>query len=185
LLLTSILAVLTAVLLLFFVLRLAQSPGAKVNLGDQEFNLGRDTLFAPKVTAHGPLIFAPLRGNITLYVQHLGDAPGKGWQAFGAHDPGQAPTCNVVWRTTTHTFEDPCNGAVYPATGVGLDQYPTRVDANGDVIVNLRQAVTPTTVTSDGAAPTVTTIPGSAPTTAAPSAAPSAATPTSPAPPTP
>jgi hypothetical protein len=138
-----ILAVLTAVLVIFFVLRLARSPGAKVNLGDSEFDVGRDTVFAPSVAAHGPLIFAPLRGSITLYLQHLGTDPAKGWLAFGAHDPGQAATCLVVWRPATRDFVDHCNQAVFPADGQGLDQYATRVDPSGHVIVNLRQPVTP------------------------------------------
>lgn len=136
-----LLAVLTAVLLIVFVLRLSRRPGAKVNLGDQEFGLGRDVVFAAKVTAHGPLIFAPLRGSITLYVQHLGSDPARGWLAFGAHDPGQPPTCFVMWRPATHDFVDPCNKAVYPADGTGLDQYATRVDRTGEVIINLRQSI--------------------------------------------
>ncbi|MDQ1415837.1 MAG: hypothetical protein QOF81_1450 [Acidimicrobiaceae bacterium] len=136
-----ILAVLTAVLLIVFVLRLARKPGAKVNLGDQEFALGKDTVFAAQVAKHGPLIFAPLRGSITLYVQHLGGDPTKGWLAFGAHDPGRPPTCNVAWRPATHDFEDPCDRAVYPADGTGLDQYATRVEPSGQVIINLRQSI--------------------------------------------
>lgn len=140
-----ILAVLTAVLLIVFVLRLARTPGARVNLGDQEFAVGRATVFAPVVAAHGPLIFAPLRGSITLYVQHLGTDPAKGWLAFGAHDSGQATKCVVKWRPSTRDFLDPCNQAVYPEDGRGLDQYATRVDPSGQIIINLRQPVPPTT----------------------------------------
>ncbi len=149
-----ILAVLTAVLLIVFVLRLARQPGAQVNLGDQQFDLGRDTVFAAKVAAHGPLIFAPLRGSITLYVQHLGTDPAHGWLAFGAHDPGQRANCFVRWRPATRDFVDPCNQAVYPEDGRGLDQYATRVDPSGQVIINLRQRVTPPTSTSSLSPPT-------------------------------
>ncbi len=140
-----ILAVLTAVLLIVFVLRLARTPGARVNLGDQEFAVGRATVFAPAVVAHGPLIFAPLRGSITLYVQHLGNDAALGWLAFGAHDPGQPANCVVKWRSATHDFVDPCNQAVYPEDGRGLDQYATRVDPSGQIIINLRQPVQTTT----------------------------------------
>ncbi len=153
LLLTMILAVLTAVLLIVFVLRLSRKPGAKVNLGDQEFDLGKDTVFAAQVAKHGPLIFAPLRGSITLYVQHLGADPAKGWLAFGAHDPGQPPNCNVAWRPATHDFADSCDRAVYPADGTGLDQYATRVEPSGQVIINLRQSI--------GTAPPITQSPTS------------------------
>jgi hypothetical protein len=140
-----ILAVLAAVLLIVFVLRLARSPGGKVNLGDQEFVLGKARDFAPRVAAHGPLLFPPLRGSITLYVQHLGGDPAHGWLAFGAHVPGEASRCVVQWRPATNDFVDPCTQARFPAGGQGLDQYATRVDSSGQVIVNLRQPVTPTT----------------------------------------
>ena len=140
-----ILAVLAAVLLIVFVLRLARSPGGKVNLGDQEFVLGKARTFAPRVAAHGPLLFPPLRGSITLYVQHLGDDPAHGWLAFGAHVPGEASRCVVQWRPASSDFVDPCTQRVFPADGQGLDQYDTRVDSSDQVIVNLRQPVPPTT----------------------------------------
>jgi hypothetical protein len=136
-----ILLVLTAVLLVVFVLRLARQPGGKVNLGDQEFALGKDTVFAPKVAARGPLIFAPLRGSLVLYVQHLGSDAAKGWLAIGAQVPGQAPNCAVQWRAATHDFEDPCDHSVYPDDGGGLTHYAVRVDPSGQVIINLRQPV--------------------------------------------
>ncbi len=135
-----ILAVLTAVALIVFVLRLAKRPGGKVNLGEQEFGLGRDVVFAARIVDHGPLIFAPLRGSITLYVQHLGPDVAHGWLAFGAHPPGDAANCFVMWRPVTHDFLDPCNQALYPADGRGLEQYATRVDPTGEVVINLRDS---------------------------------------------
>ncbi len=129
-------------------LRLARQPGGKVNLGDQEFALGKDIVFAPKVAANGPLIFAPLRGSITLYVQHLGADPAKGWLAFGAVPTGETIRCAVQWRPARHDFADPCTQAVYPADGTGLEQYPVRVDPKGQVIINLRQASGTTPPTS-------------------------------------
>jgi hypothetical protein len=152
LLLTMILAVLTAVLLLVFVLRLARQPGGKVNLGDPEFDLGRAAVFAPKVGATGPLIFAPLRpGSVTLYVQHVAADPTKGWLAFGALPPGEtSQKCFVQWRPPTHDFIDPCTHTVYPGDGTGLDQYAVRVDSSGHVIINLRRSIgtTPTSSAS-------------------------------------
>jgi hypothetical protein len=141
LLLTMILLVLTAVLLVVFVLRLSRQPGGKVNLGEQEFALGKDTVFAPKVAAHGPLIFAPLRGSLVLYVQHLGNDPAKGWLAVAAQVPGQPPNCAVQWHAASHEFVDPCTHAVYPEDGQGLPHYAVRVDPSGQVIINLRQPI--------------------------------------------
>ena len=144
LLLVSVLAVLTAVLLIVFVLRLSRQEGAKVNLGDQEFVLGRDTEFAPRIAKFGPLIFAPLRGALTIYVQHLGPDPAKGWLAFSAVAPAAAPAgskrCVVRRRPPTHDFVD-CTGTTYPDDGTGLDQYATRVEPSGQVIINLREPV--------------------------------------------
>ncbi len=152
-----ILAVLTAVLLLVFVLRLARQPGGKVNLGDPEFHLGRASVFAPIVGSKGPLIFPPLRhGSVTLYVQHVAADPTKGWLAFGALPPGEIDEkCLVQWRPLTHDFTNPCTQTRYPADGTGLDQYPVRVDPSGQVIINLRQSIgtTPPTGPPDNRAP--------------------------------
>jgi hypothetical protein len=143
LLLVSVLAVLTAILVIVFVLRLSRQPGAKVNIGDQEFALGHDTVFAARVAGNGPLIFAPLRGSLTIYVQHLGADPARGWLAFSAFappGPGQPARCVVHWRPADHDFAG-CTGATYPGDGRGLDQYATRVDPSGQVIINLRQSI--------------------------------------------
>jgi hypothetical protein len=171
-----ILAVLTAVLLIVFVLRLAKRPGAKVNLGEQEFALGKDVVFAARIAEHGPLIFAPLRGSITLYVQHLGPDVAHGWLAFGAHPPLDAANCFVMWRPATHDFIDPCNQALYPADGRGLAQYATRVDPTGAVIINLRESVgtvppVEITTTTSPAAPAATTPASTRATTATPATA--------------
>jgi hypothetical protein len=148
LLLTMILAVLAAILLLIFVLRLSHESGAKVQAGSQEFSLGRADFFAPEIVTNGPLIFPPLRGSITLYVQHLGANDDHGWLAFDAHDPGQPATCYVKWRPATHDFLDPCDHVAFPADGEGLDQYAASVDSSGDVIINLRQTIGTTPPTS-------------------------------------
>jgi len=141
LLLVSVLAVLTAILVVVFVLRLARSPGAKVNLGDQEFSVGKDTVFARAIAANKrPLFFPALRGSLTLYVQHLGSDPGHGWLAFSAQAPGHPGRCLVQWDLPAQEFRD-CAGVSYPPSGTGLDQYSVRVDPGGSVITNLRQSV--------------------------------------------
>jgi hypothetical protein len=134
------LAVLTAVLLIIFVLRLAKQPGARVNLGGQEFDVGKAPVFAPDVTRYGPLKFVAPRGKIDLLVQHLGPDPLKGWLAFEAHAPDEARTCVVQWQPPAHHFTDPCTGRLFPADGTGLTHYPVRVASNAHVIINLRQS---------------------------------------------
>jgi hypothetical protein len=137
--LIGVLAVITAVLLVVFVLRLATQPGAKVNLGSQEFDMGKASVFAPKVARFGPLQFLALRDNVDLLVQHLGTNPAKGWLAFAAHPADEPRRCVLRWQPAAHQFNDPCSGRAFPDDGVGLGQYGVRV-TNGHVIVNLRQS---------------------------------------------
>jgi hypothetical protein len=137
----AVLAVLTAVLLVVFVLRLAKQPGAKVNLGSQEFDVGKAVVFAPDVARFGPLKFQALRGQVDIFVQHLGPDPKRGWLAFETHPPDEPRTCLLRWQPVTHDFLDPCTNRTFPADGAGLLQYPARVDSGGHVIVTLRQSV--------------------------------------------
>jgi len=142
LLLIAGLAVLTAVLLLVLVLRLARDPQAKVNLGDQEFDVGQATTIARPILAAGPLLFQALRGTqLDIFVQHVDPDPTRGWLAFLAHAPGEARTCLLRWEAAALDFSDPCSTRRFPATGDGLAQYATRVDTHGHVIVNLRASV--------------------------------------------
>jgi hypothetical protein len=137
-LLIAVLAVLTAVLVVIFVLRLARQPGAKVNLGDQEFQVGKASQFAPRIASRGPLIFPPLRGGLTLYVQHLGPDPAHGWLAFAAQVPGPHGPCVVRWQPAQGDFAETCRGTIFPADGRGLPHYRVRVDQHGEVVINLR-----------------------------------------------
>lgn len=144
----AVLAVLTAVLVVVFVLRLARQPGARVNLGDQEFVMGRATVFAARIARTGPLIFPPPRGRLILYVQHLGPDPAHGWLAFSAHPADEASAqCVVRWRPAQGDFiddrahSDDCRGTVYPPDGAGLPQYAARVETGGNLIVNLRHDI--------------------------------------------
>ncbi|HSS09689.1 MAG TPA: hypothetical protein VLL25_07385 [Acidimicrobiales bacterium] len=138
--LIGLLAVLTAVLVIVFVLRLARSPNAKVNLGTQEFPVGKGVTLAKSIAQGGPLPFQALRGQLDIFVQHLGSDPAHGWFAFETHPPGEPRRCQLTWQPATADFADPCSPKRYPANGDGLNHYPVRVDANGTVIVNLRQS---------------------------------------------
>lgn len=145
--LIGILAVVFAVLVILFVLHLARQPGAKVNLGDQEFSVGKaDKIAAAVRRSRTPLLFQALRpGAPDLFVQHLGPDPDHGWAAFAATGPGAPRRCQLRWRPAQQDFTDPCTGQAYPADGGGLDHYAVRVDPSRTVIVNLRQPLGTTT----------------------------------------
>ena len=139
--LVGLLGVLTAVLLIVFVLHLARSPGGKVNLGSQEFEVGPSKPLAATINKNGPLPFQALRGSNDIFVQHLGNDPAHRWYAFETHAPGQPRRCQLSWQPNSSDFADACAGTRYPADGNGLNHYAVRVDAKGTVIVNLRQTV--------------------------------------------
>jgi hypothetical protein len=141
-LLIVVLALIFAVLLAVFFVRLSNQPGASVNVGVNEFDVGKATNLAPEIAKGGPLLLPPLRGDqLVLYVQHLGADPNLGWLAFEARAPGQARTCLLRWSQSNRDFTDPCDGRVFPADGAGLNQYAVRVDPKGRVTVDLRQTV--------------------------------------------
>jgi hypothetical protein len=136
------LALLAAILIVVFFVRLSNRPGQKVNVGSQEFAVGKAAVLAPAVAKGGPLIFQALRGTqLDIFLQHLGADPLRGWLAFEAHAPGEARTCELRWRQASHDFLDPCSGRRFPADGAGLDQYAVRVDAKGNLVVNLQSTV--------------------------------------------
>ena len=138
-LLAGLIALLLAVLVIGFVLRLARQPGARVNLGTSEFELGKADVFARAIAKSGPLRFQRLRsGAPDIFVQHLGGDDTRGWVAFATTAVGEPRKCQLVWGTDQQ-FSDPCSHKTYPADGTGLTQYAARVDPAGKVFVNLRQ----------------------------------------------
>jgi hypothetical protein len=139
----AFLGLLTAVLLVVFVLRLARSPEAKVQLGTDTFVVPRAGSLQKPIAQTGPLLFQALRGSIDLYVQHLGADPDHGWLAFEAHRPDGPRRCLLQWRQASHDFVDPCDRMTYPAGGQGLQHYAVTV-TGGKVIVDLHQATGPT-----------------------------------------
>ena len=134
----GLLALLTAVLIVVFVLRLSRSPQAKVQLGTDTFVLGPATHFLASAN-QAPLLFQALRGkDLDIYVQHLGTDPIHGWLAFEAHRPGGPPSCILRWQAQARNFADPCDHRTYPADGQGLNQYPVIIDSKGGLSVDLR-----------------------------------------------
>lgn len=139
-LLIGILAVLTAVLVIVFVLRLARSPRSKVQLGTDQFQVGKADRLAGPVRSGGPLLFQALRGgSLDIFVQHLGTDSRQGWLAFEAHAAGQPRRCQLRWQPPAQQFLDPCNQQRYPADGTGLTRYATTVTDKGEVVTDLRQ----------------------------------------------
>ena len=127
------LLVLTAVLLLVFVLRLTRTEGAKVKLASDVFRVGSARHFAAEIAEDGPLLFQdPLaRGTgRNIYVQHLGADPSTGWIAVEAP---RNTSCDVTWNG--RGFVD-CAGDHGP-DGRDLRSYPATV-ARGVVTVDLR-----------------------------------------------
>jgi hypothetical protein len=133
------LAVVAAVLLLVFVLRLSHTTGAKTHLGDSVFTVGRASAFAPKVDRDGPLLFPDLRTHsrlLNVYVQHVGPTPSAGWLAFDAHTANAG--CLVALDRRTLALRD-CHGRTYPRDGGDLVHYKVTVGADGKVVVDLSQ----------------------------------------------
>ena len=101
-----------------------------------EFEVGRASALADRV----PFLLADASPSRTrdIYVQHLGADEEEGWLAFAAYAPGQTERdCFLRWSTADEEFRDPCTDETFPADGDGLTHYPTRVDDDGRVHVDL------------------------------------------------
>jgi hypothetical protein len=135
LLLVSLLGVLTAVLLVVFVLRLSRSSNTKVQLGVDTFDVGKTTDLQRQIARGGPVLFPGLRGpGFDIYVEHIGTDPAHGWLAFRADAPGGC----VLGRPRPDRHVLACNGTTFPEDGLGLDQYAATVGSNGHLAVNLQ-----------------------------------------------
>lgn len=140
----STVAVVTAALLLFLVVRFASQNPEKANLGSSVLRLNAERL-ANEIAERGPVLFKdPLNRDREVYVQHLGTDVTEGWLAVGAYASEVSLDCLVQWRASAKRFEDPCTKTTYPADGDGLTTYPATV-VDGQVRVDLRtpDATTP------------------------------------------
>ena len=121
-------------LIFVLVLNLTRSRSVEQS-SDARFRVGSAERLAPDVARDGPLLFQDLRsGSRDIYVQHVG---GKDWRAFDAHAPGAPRRCVLTWRQQDRLFVDPCDGRTFPADGTGLTAYPTEVDEDGRIFVDL------------------------------------------------
>ena len=105
-----------------------------------EFQVGR----AAALVDRTPFLLADASPARTrdIYIQHLGGRDDEGWLAFSAFAPGQADRdCFLRWAGPEDRFRDPCTGETFPADGEGLTHYPTRVDDDGRVHVDLTRTL--------------------------------------------
>lgn len=111
----------------------------QVNLGDDEFNLGRADRRSEELMQRGPLLFPGLLGPDRGYivVTHQGADPLKGWHAFDAVPAGQPVTCAVRWIAERGQLVDPCTSTVYPLDGTGLQTYPVFINPKKEVVIDL------------------------------------------------
>ncbi len=111
--------------------------------GTERFELGKADSLAGTVAREGPLLLPdPLGRGRDVWVQHLG---GSDWRTFDAHPPGAPSRCVVRWQAERRLFSDPCSGQEYPADGTGLVSFPTEVNEEGRVVIDLRNPQVPPT----------------------------------------
>jgi len=157
---TALGGVFIAVLLFLVMVNVARTSGGGAGSSDsgagrtkKDFVVGRAGSLAGTVARRGPLLIQdPLRGRKNIYVQHLGDDK---WRAFDSRAPGAPLKCQLRWRAASRDFVDPCSGHTYPSDGTGLVTYPTRVNDDDRVLVDLNSPIPP-------AEPTATSTTGAA-----------------------
>ncbi|HUP76336.1 MAG TPA: hypothetical protein VM282_25095 [Acidimicrobiales bacterium] len=141
--------VLSAVILLFFVLWVTSQSGNKIEfrLGDEQFQDITADRMAKQIADEGPVLFPDVSANRSrdIYVQHLGADPKTGWLAFDARKPGAGRECFLEWQRDRQIFVDRCDGSEVPADGAGLRQYPAVVNSNGKVVINFNAGASTTT----------------------------------------
>ena len=132
--LTGLGGVAAGVLLFLLVLALT-GPRSTEQSARATFKVGSAERLARTVAREGPLLFQDLLDRSRdIYVNHLG---AEDWRAFEAHAPGAPRRCTLEWRPESREFVEPCDGRRFPADGTGLRSYPTRVDEDGLLIVDL------------------------------------------------
>jgi len=155
-LLVTVGGLIVGVLLFVAVMSSISSGKARSVVGTNLYVLGSAKSLGPSVDRQGPLLLSdPLGSKRSIYVQHVG---GNDWRTVDTSAPGSGPGCLVVWQAAEHAFVDRCTHQAYPRDGTGLTSFPTRVDDDGKVLIDLHSAQAPTTTTT--APPeTTTTVP--------------------------
>ena len=131
-------------LLVFLGVMQVIGSGDTRSAGTERFVLGKAEELADTVARRGPMFLPdPLGRGRDVWVQHLA---GSDWRTFDAHPPGAPSRCVVEWEATRRVFVDRCSGRDHPADGAGLVSFPTEVNEEGRVVIDLRSPVPPTTL---------------------------------------
>ena len=140
-------AVLCALLIVALVGRIGTGTSGSGGSGGDKgrepatFDVGPATQRAASIARQGPLLFPdPRGGTLDIYVQHLGEAE---WRAFEARAAGAPRQCALRWEQAARHFVDPCDGRIFPADGAGLVTFPAEVNDKGRVIVDLTRPAQP------------------------------------------
>ncbi len=132
--------------------------GIRISLGDNEFRVGDIDRTAAEIAKNGPLLFAGLVGPAQtrpLGLYHDGSDPAKGWKAFSIAT--DKPSCVLAIDRATHELIDPCTGTHYPSDGGPQPTYPTRIDDQRVLYVDLTPGGLPGQGSTTLAANTTTT----------------------------
>ena len=141
-----------------------KGSGVTVRLGDDVFDAGQATRLARQVRRDGPVLFSDVSGRgqrRPLFVNHFGDDVRTRWVAFTAVAPGADEGCFLAWSARRSLFEERrlptadgrrqgalCRPVTFASNGQGLEQFPWRIDAGGNLLVDLRPPTTSTTTPS-------------------------------------
>jgi hypothetical protein len=141
---TAVGAVIAAALLFAVMARVTSTTSTPAGGGGERaarFQLGKATEFARIIARDGPLLLPDPQGRSRdIFIQHLGEA---NWLAFEARATGAPRQCTLKWEAGPRRFVDPCDGRSYPPDGAGLVSFPTTVNDDGDVEVDLRSPTGP------------------------------------------
>ena len=92
----------------FLMLRLADSGGVDVRLGDAEFRAGSAESRSDDIAEGGPLLFPDPRGSDrNIFIQHLGEDTNRGWLVFETRWPGSPSSCSLTWEAASRQFVPP------------------------------------------------------------------------------
>lgn len=141
LLVTGLAGVVFAALVFALAANVLRSASENSATAPVEFDVGPADQRRAVIERDGPLLFPDaLNRGRDIYVQHLA---GVGWRVFEARAPGAPRSCVLRWERPAGRFLDPCTGTAYPADGGGLVSYPTRLDDDGRLRVDLRSPQPP------------------------------------------
>jgi len=153
-LLVTVGGLIVGVLLFVAVMSSISSGKARREVGTNFYVLGSAKSLGAAVDRQGPLLLSdPLGSNRSIYVQHVSASD---WLTFDTRAPGSSSDCLVVWQATARAFVDGCSRQAFPADGTGLTTFPTKVDDDGKVLIDLHSPQPPTTTTT--APPETTTV---------------------------